>query len=184
MIKQRGMYCNQHPGILLTFLSYCNQVYVKEESRASTPAQSRRSSTFDEDDSPPSIYHLLLSLYLTPQPPRKPSWPPALALLAKHGSRLSASSTLDLLPATLPIQELESYFRGRIKAANSIMNEDRIVAGLRKTQVVDAQSTLLLGDGRPGGQSGRSRRVLIEDDRVCGVCHKRLGRSVISVFPK
>ena len=64
------------------------------------------------------------------------------------------------------------------------MNEDRIIAGLRKTQVVDAQTILLLGDERPGGQSGRNRRVFIEDDRVCGVCHKRLGRSVISVFPK
>lgn len=79
--------------------------------------------------------------------------------------------------------ELESYFRGRIRAANSVVSESRIVAGLRKTEVVRAQATLLLGDGLPNGQGGRNRRVVVSDERVCGVCHKRLGGSVIAVLP-
>jgi hypothetical protein len=137
----------------------------------------------DSDDSVPSIYHTLLSLYLTPPPPHEPNWPPALELLSKHGSRLPASSTMNLIPDTLPISELESYFRGRIRSANSVVNEVRIVAGLRKTEVVSAQASLLLGDGKPGGKGGRNRGVYVEKDRVCGVCHKRLGRSVIAVLP-
>ncbi|KAA8574582.1 hypothetical protein EYC84_006026 [Monilinia fructicola] len=113
----------------------------------------------------------------------QPNWPPALKLLSKHGSRLPASSTLDLIPEALPVAELESYFRGRIRAANSIVSESRVVAGLRKSEVVRAQSTLLLGDGLPNGQGGRNRRVVVSDERVCGVCHKRLGGSVIAVLP-
>jgi len=80
------------------------------------------------------------------------------------------------------VAELESYFRGRIRAANTIVNESRVVAGLRKTEVVSAQSTLLLGDGVSGGNGGRNRRVVIPEEKVCGVCHKRLGGSVVAVL--
>lgn len=162
---------------------YCNRIHLTEASPISSPMQSRRASTSEPDDPLPSIYHTLLSLYLTPPAPHEPNWPPALSLLSKHGSRLPAASTLNLIPATLPVAELESYFKGRIRAANSIVNESRVVAGLRKAEVVRAQAMLLLGDGIPGEAGGRNRRVVVSEDRVCGVCHKRLGGSVIAVLP-
>lgn len=140
-------------------------------------------SKSEPEDPLPSIYHTLLALYLTPPPPHKANWPPALSLLAKHGSRLPAASTLNLIPSTLPIADLESYFQGRIRAANSIVNESRVVAGLRKAEVVRAQATLLLGDGPSDETGGRNRRVVVGEERVCGVCHKRLLRSVIAVQP-
>ncbi|KAF4627324.1 hypothetical protein G7Y89_g10828 [Cudoniella acicularis] len=162
---------------------YCNHVHL-QSSTESSPLQSRKASTVEEDDAtPPSIYHTLLSLYLTPPPPHSPNWPPALDLLSKHGSRLPASSTLSLIPTTLPVAELESYFQGRIRAANSVVNEARIVGGMRKTEVVNAQATLLLGDPMTGGKGGRNRGVFVSKERVCGVCHKRLGGSVIAVLP-
>jgi hypothetical protein len=156
---------------------------MSQESSTASPIPTHRSSTSEPDDALPSIYHTLLALYLKPPPPHKPNWPPALDLLSKHGSRLPASSTLDLIPEKLPVAELESYFRGRIRAANSIVSESRILTGLRKSEVVSAQATLLLGDGLPGGHGGRSRRVVVSEERVCGVCHKRLGSSVIAVLP-
>ncbi len=140
-------------------------------------------ATTGPEDETPSIYHTLLSLYLTPQPPHSPNWPPALDLLSKHGSRLPASSTLNLMPSTLPVAELESYFRGRMRAVNSVVNEARVVAGLRKSEVVSTQAALLLGEGTPSGHGGRNRRVVVSEERVCGVCHKRLGGSVIAVLP-
>ncbi|KAJ5038022.1 uncharacterized protein L3040_006895 [Drepanopeziza brunnea f. sp. 'multigermtubi'] len=166
---------------------YCNHIHkTQQDSAIASPLQTRRgsfASSDREDDDTPSIYHTLLSLYLTPPPPHNPNWPPALDLLSKHGSRLPASSTLNLIPPTLPIAELESYFRGRIRAANSIVNETRVVSGLRKTEVVSAQAELLLGDGALGNKGGRNRRVAVSEERVCGVCHKRIGRSVIAVLP-
>lgn len=162
---------------------YCNFVH-KTTDPADDTTQPRRLSTVSDtdDDQFPSIYHTLLSLYLTPPPPHKPNWPPALSLLSKHGSRLPASSTLNIIPSTLPVAELESYFRGRIRSANSIVNESRVVAGLRKSEVVSAQANLLLGDNVPGGKSGRNRRVIVQEERVCGACHKRLGGSVVAVL--
>ncbi|KAI0099125.1 SPX domain-containing protein [Nemania sp. FL0031] len=138
----------------------------------------------DDPDATASIYHTLLSLYLTPPPPHKPNLEPALSLLSRHGSRLPATSTLSLIPDTLPVADLASYFRGRIRAANSVISETRVVEALRKTQLVNTQAALLLGDGiAGGGQGGRSRRVVIGEERVCGVCHKRLGNSVVAVLP-
>jgi Vam6/Vps39-like protein vacuolar protein sorting-associated protein 39 len=134
------------------------------------------------DEAPPSIYHTLLSLYLTPPPATEPSLAPALDLLSKHGSRLPAASTLSLIPDDLPVSKLEAYFRGRIRSATSIVNEAKIVAGLRASEYVSTQALLLLGDGAADGQGGRNRRVVVTDERLCGVCHKRLGGSVISVL--
>lgn len=137
-------------------------------------------ATEEEAEPQPSIYHTLLSLYLTPPPPHKPNLEPALALLSRHGSRLPASSTLTLIPDSLPVKDLESYFRGRLRSATSGVNEARVVSGLRATELVSSQAKLLLGEG---GKGGRSRRVVVSEERLCGVCHKRLGGSVVSVLP-
>ncbi|KAF3020651.1 Vacuolar morphoproteinsis protein 6 [Neopestalotiopsis sp. 37M] len=180
---------------------YCNRVHKTRRNsasgtsptvsifgRTSRPSSSQQrpndeSMDQDDPDSHPSIYHTLLSLYLTPPSPHEPNLGPALDLLSKHGSRLPASSTISLIPDDLPVKELESYFGSRIRAANSRLAESRIVEGMRRTLLVDTQALLLLGDGMPGGQGGRNRRVVVGEERICGVCHKRLGNSVVAVLP-
>ena len=121
---------------------------------------------------------------MSPPPPYEPQWGPALEILTKHGSRLPASSTLALIPEVLPIQKLESYFRARIRSANTVVNEARIVASLRKTVDIGEEAKLHLGNGNPGGNTGRNRHVVVTEDKVCGVCHKRFGGSAIKVMPK
>lgn len=64
------------------------------------------------------------------------------------------------------------------------MNEARAVAGLRSTLAFGEEAKLRLGDGVPGGNGGRMRRVVITEDRVCGVCFKRFGGSAIKVLPE
>ena len=163
---------------------YCNQIYLTETASAPALTPHGRANDIDPNNAPPSIYHTLLALYLSPSPPHKPQWGPALNILAKHGARMPASSTLNLIPEILPIKELESYFRGRIRTANTLVNEGKIVAGLRSTLAFNEEAKLRLGDGVRGGNGGRNRRVVITEDRVCGVCHKRFGGSVIKVMPE
>jgi hypothetical protein len=153
---------------------YCNHQYLASTTAApgTTPALSPMN---DAEDTEPSIYHTLLSLYLTPPLPQKPNWAPALDLLSKHGARLPASSTLELIPPTLPVKDLESYFRGRIRSANSVMNEERIVARLMGVEKVAVEAELLLGK--------RNKCVKVTEERLCGVCHKRFGGSAIRVYP-
>ena len=163
---------------------YCNQIFLTETANAPAPTPHGRATDIDPSDAPPSIYHTLLSLYLSPPPPYKPQWGPALNILAKHGARMPASSTLNLIPEILPIKELESYFQGRIRTANTLVNEGRIVAGMRSTLAFSEEAKLRLGDGVRGGNGGRNRRVVITEDRVCGVCYRRFGGSTIKVMPE
>ncbi|KIW35680.1 uncharacterized protein PV07_02365 [Cladophialophora immunda] len=161
---------------------YCNQTHLETTGKYSSKLASRkRPSTTDPVDEEPSIYHILLNLYLNPPKGEQALFGPAIELMARHGPRLPASSTLELIPEDLLVKELEFYFRGRIRNANTIMNESMIVSGLRKVDAVRVQAALLLGEGAQSG--GRGRKVRIDEDRVCGVCYKRLGGSVISVFP-
>ncbi|KAH6639956.1 vacuolar sorting protein 39 domain 1 [Truncatella angustata] len=164
---------------------YCNRIQKSRQDSSQTSPTTQTEEPLDQDDpdSHPSIYHVLLSLYLTPPKPYQSNLAPALDLLSKHGSRLPASSSLSLVPDDLPVRALESYFSGRIRAANSRLAESRVVEGLRKTLLVDTQALLLLGDGMPGGQGGRNRRVVVGEERICGTCHKRLGNTVVAVLP-
>ncbi|KAJ5728085.1 hypothetical protein N7493_004415 [Penicillium malachiteum] len=146
---------------------YCNQVHLAEAT---------------EKEPEQSIYLTLLSMYLAPPHGYPAQNGPALAVLAKHGSRLPADAALGLIPATLSVQELEFYFKGRMRAANSVFNEARIVASLRKARDMQTEAQLTLGENVRGGGT-RARHVTITEERICGVCHKRLGGSVINVFP-
>jgi hypothetical protein len=103
--------------------------------------------------------------------------------LAKHGSRLPPSSALELIPESLYVKELDFYFKGRMRAANSVLNESRIVANLQKAQNFKTEAQLMVGEGTDG-KSSRMRHVTITEERICGICHKRIGGSVINVFPE
>ncbi|PVI07127.1 vacuolar morphogenesis protein AvaB [Periconia macrospinosa] len=179
---------------------YCNQTYLTTP-HPSSPTKSSYSTNIQQrthspptDDTEPSIYHILLSLYLQPPPPHQPNWPPALDLLSKHGARLPASTTLDLVPPSLPVKDLSSYFLGRIRNANSLLNEERIVARLRGVEKVNVEAQVRLGeqytksDPHSGGRAkvppgGLNRRVVVTEERHCAVCHKRFGGSAIRVYP-
>ncbi|POS82639.1 hypothetical protein EPUL_005423, partial [Erysiphe pulchra] len=181
---------------------YCNNVYLsshKKDTRSNFnlgKAPASASSEKEKQSDSISIFHTLLSLYLTPPRPHLPNLSFALHLLSNHGFRLPASSTLSLIPDSVPVASLESYFRGQIRAANSKVNESRVVAGLHKSEVVNVQAHLLLGEDwsisalkndisspNPLKLGCRSRRVAISEDRVCPGCYKRLGNSIITVMP-
>lgn len=184
-------------AIQLTPNRYCNNIYLSTVPASPTihspsfhPSFTSTPPIQPSVDAPtePSIYHTLLSLYLAPPHPHAPNWPPALALLSRHGARLPANTTLDLVPPSLPVKDLESYFRGRIRSANSLLNSERIVARLRGVEKVEVEAAVLLGEGNSVDGKGRkvpgglNRRVVITEERHCAVCHKRFGGSAIRVY--
>ncbi|KAI9882587.1 MAG: Diphthamide biosynthesis protein 1 [Watsoniomyces obsoletus] len=160
---------------------YCNHIHLTQESETKQGASIQEK--FSNEEASKSIYHTLLSLYLTPPAPYQPDWSAALNILSKHGSRLPASSILNLIPSSLPLQSLQSYFRGRLRAGTSTMNEGRILRGLCSSEHERLRAALIIGDELHENLATRNRSVVISEERVCRVCHKRLGRSVISVFP-
>jgi hypothetical protein len=130
--------------------------------------------THDPEDQQPNVYTTLLSLYLKPPSPHKVQWEPALQLLSKHGPRLPAANTLDLMPSDLHVSELSSYFLGR---------EERILASLQSVLKISLSSELAFGPEHMQQKGGRSRRVVIREEDHCRVCHKRFGNSAVRVYP-
>lgn len=141
----------------------------------------------EDDESRNNVFAMLLGLYLRPPPGEEKRWPQALALLSEHGARLPASSTLGLMPDDLAVQELQDYFRGRIRHSTALLREERIVKGLEEVRRVRTEGLLLLGkepDGRSDGRpQGRNRRAVVREEDHCKVCHKRFGASAVRVWP-
>ncbi|KAF8252217.1 hypothetical protein K440DRAFT_536518 [Wilcoxina mikolae CBS 423.85] len=144
---------------------YCMRVHRFGPSPTATAMDSVTTET---------VYHILLSLYLRPPSPHEQQLGPALTILSRHGARLEASDALKLIPGNVKVKDLESYFESRIRAANATVTENRIIAALRKSHIVDVQEKLL---------DARNSPVIVSEENVCPVCHKRLGLSVIWRLP-
>ncbi|GAM84578.1 hypothetical protein ANO11243_025740 [Dothideomycetidae sp. 11243] len=157
---------------------YCNDLYL-----AST-----EDDTSDID--PEEIYTTLLSLYLRPPQPESINWPPALDLLSKHGARLPSSTTLGLVPDSLRVAELHSYFLGRMRRDVAASNTVRIARGLHEVRHANIEAALAFGDAgtAPAGRAkkaliGRNKHVTVREDDHCRVCLKRFGNSAVRVWP-
>ncbi|KAI4755680.1 hypothetical protein E4T52_12253 [Aureobasidium sp. EXF-3400] len=172
---------------------YCNKIYLSASTTSPTPVGSnpntgsqtyeKSSMAHDPEDQQPNVYTTLLSLYLKPPSPHKVQWEPALQLLSKHGPRLPAANTLDLMPSDLHVSELSSYFLGRIRSANTVVREERILASLQSVLKISLSSELAFGPEHMQQKGGRSRRVVIREEDHCRVCHKRFGNSAVRVYP-
>jgi hypothetical protein len=173
---------------------YCNDIYLLESQEgtglvngapiAEKPALRRLTTEVSKDR--PNIFATLLGLYLRPPQGEEKRWPQALELLGRHGSRLPASSTLDLMPDDLAVAELQDYFRGRIRHATSLLRQEKVMRSLEGVRKVNAERLLQLGtdeDVEMGRKAGRNRRARIDEDAHCKVCHRRFGASAVRVYP-
>lgn len=189
--------------------AYCNKVYQTEmeaeqqqqQQQHARPATSRTTtSDIDRDGNTkpslqraqtevskdrPNIFATLLGLYLRPPPPEEKRWPQALDLLSRHGARLPASSTLEFMPDDLAVQELQNYFRGRLRHATSLSRQEKIIKNLEGVRLANTEFQLVFGSEaeiEKGRLGGRSRRVRIAEEDHCRVCHRRFGASAVKVL--
>nr|OQO21531.1 hypothetical protein B0A51_14264 [Rachicladosporium sp. CCFEE 5018] len=176
---------------------YCNRIYLAQQAQVAEsclldnvgaksnhhPAALSAVDLEVSAESGENVYAMLLGLYLSPADGEVKRWAEALELLSKHGARLPASSTLDLMPSDLAVKELASYFRGRIRHATSLLREDRIIASLEAVRKADAETVLRFGTEKDAGLGGRMKRVVIREEDHCPVCFKRFGASAVRVKP-
>lgn len=174
---------------------YCNRIYLSQqeaekcaidshlhtESEKARPQFRQLEST--DDAAGQNVFALLLGLYLRPPPSEETRWPEALDLLSKHGARLPASSTLELMPNDLAVQDLQDYFKGRMRSATAALREERIVRSLEEVRRAAAERRLYLGSDDGVALGGRNRRVRITEEDHCRMCHKRFGAYAVRVYP-
>lgn len=87
---------------------------------------------------------------------------------------MDASKALALIPEETRIKELESYFERRTRHANSKVSEAMVSAQLWRSSLLKVQESWSIKRGKCS---------VVSEETVCPVCHKRLGKSVISVLP-
>lgn len=122
----------------------------------------------------------LLGIYLNPDPALASTsgftqnLKAALELLAAQGSRMSPVDVLQTLPKDLPLQNVSLFLSTQLKLMESNLSQSRIKSSLSKVDLIKSQELLL---------KLKSQSIVVTDSRLCKHCSKRLGRSVLSVFP-
>nr|POE46825.1 vacuolar morphogenesis protein 6 [Quercus suber] len=175
---------------------YCNRAYLSQQQEAAGAGNAHTSIGHErtvrpvfrhteslDDSAAQNVFATLLGLYLRPPPPEEKRWPQALDLLGKHGARLPASSTLELMPNDLAVQDLQDYFKGRMRSATSMLRQERVVRNLEEVRKAAAERRLLLGVDDGVTLGGRNRRIRVTEEDHCKVCHKRFNANAIRVYP-
>ncbi|GMK59883.1 hypothetical protein CspeluHIS016_0901000 [Cutaneotrichosporon spelunceum] len=131
--------------------AYCARVHAKEPERR--------------------LFLHLLRLYLRPAK-EEVLVAPALALVARHGTRMDPRAVLDLLPPLVAVKELHDFFLRTLGDERARRNEHHITRGLLAARKAQAER-LVVGL--------EVKRVRVTDQRICPQCQKRLGQSAIAV---
>ncbi|CAG8513221.1 6470_t:CDS:10, partial [Acaulospora colombiana] len=120
----------------------------------------------ESGDSSKNVFLSLLRVYLRPMNGEEVMIEPALRLLSRHGSHMNASAALNMLPPSTKVSQLYSFFEKYIRESNRNRNMNMIVKNLLRANQHQAEEQLLFY---------RSRRVKIDEDRMCPQCNRRIG---------
>ena len=143
--------------------------------RDSLKARTYCSELYENDkEAGRAALHILMSLYLTPQKDQMQRLDLALELLSSQGSRMSVVDIINTLPNSTSIRDLAIFLTSQIRTLKKSWNTVEMDTSLRKVNLIKTQETLL---------AQQQRSVTITNLKTCRVCFKRLGHSVISVFP-
>ncbi len=146
---------------------YCSNIYESDQSKGV------------------SLLHNLLKLYLQPSSLKRNSFfgnknsstinlKAGLELLESQGSRMLIIEVIKIIPINLKILNLNLFLKSQLRNLTKKTNEINLESSLRKINLLQIQSNLINKQQTP---------IRINELQTCNVCNKRLGHSVISVFP-
>ncbi|SCV73601.1 BQ2448_7527 [Microbotryum intermedium] len=119
------------------------------------------------------IFHVLLRIYLRPRDDQKFMFEPALELVKKYALYLDPIVVFDLLPPLVLVGDLKVFLEKTLRRSVQAKNDRLTLKGITKS-LLEKQDTEKVGL--------EERRVKITEARVCPVCGKRLGNSVLAIF--
>ncbi|ORY62729.1 hypothetical protein BCR35DRAFT_308965 [Leucosporidium creatinivorum] len=148
------------------------QIYVYQlEDHATAEEYCKR--VYDSDASMrPTIFHLLLRIYLRPRPSHPLLFGPALSLISSHASSIDAIEVFDLLPPLVALGDIRVFLEKTLRRSGERVREGKVVRSIGRAEVDEEEGQLV---------DLEERRVKITEGRVCPQCHKRLGNSVIAI---
>jgi hypothetical protein len=106
----------------------------------------------------PSIFPLLLRLYLRPRPGHPLLFDPALSLLATHAARIDPIEAFDLLPPLVSVRDVKVYLEKTLRRSGERKREGMMVKGVEKSWQEEKEWRVV---------ELEERRVKISEGRVC-----------------
>ena len=88
---------------------------------------------------------------------------------------MSVVEIISKLPDSTSIQQIAPFLTSQVRTLKKIENNIELKANLNKVNLVKTQERLLVTQNKCA--------ATITNTKTCKVCFKRLGLSVISVFP-
>ncbi|EXX74415.1 Vam6p [Rhizophagus irregularis DAOM 197198w] len=148
-------------AILLSRLGQHDQalnIYVHKLKNEKLAEEYCVKNYIETDDPTKNVFISLLKVYLRPSNGEKLMLEPAIRLLSRHGSFVSASDALNMLPLTTKVSELYQFVEKYIRENNKNRNMNMIIKNLLKADQRQVEEQLMFY---------RSRRVKIDEDKMC-----------------
>ena len=101
-------------------------------------------------------------------------WARALALLERHYDRIDACEALNSLPGATKISALRPYLFAMLRYKTEVQRKKMVARQLLRVEDVKVKQLSI---------RAQSRSVTVTDARVCPVCNRPIGNSVILVYP-
>lgn len=105
----------------------------------------------------PTIFHLLLRIYLRPRPSHPLLFAPALALISSHASSIDAIEVFELLPPLVALQDIRGFLEKTLRSGGEKRREVGVVRGVGRAGVDRLEEELVQLE---------ERRVKITEGRV------------------
>ncbi|XP_033733768.1 LOW QUALITY PROTEIN: vam6/Vps39-like protein [Pecten maximus] len=132
------------------------------------------------------VYLDLLKMYL--QPPSssalgisagqgftpKPSMEAALRLMKEHASKIDSTKALELLPAATRIEEILNYLESVMEHQATVRRKNQVLKSMFYAENLQVHEQTMFY---------HKHKVVINDEKMCKVCKKRIGNSAFARYP-
>ncbi|XP_046859484.1 vam6/Vps39-like protein [Xenia sp. Carnegie-2017] len=145
--------------------TYCKQTYTEEWE--------------DSKD----VYACLLHMYLSPPDPSilgaktadlKANVEAALNVLKEHYDKINPIKALELLPLTIEVQEIFPFLEKILEEKSSKKKTNQVLKSLLFAEHLQIQERRMYY---------HTGNVIVNDERACRVCHKKIGTSAFACYP-
>lgn len=121
------------------------------------------------------IYLILLNLLLKPPSGQKIQLSYALDFLSQYRSQINIETIISELPLDIKISNLKLYLESTIQNRITNIINGKIIYSLQMANLAQYQNKLI---------DASNKKYTITPEKTCQNCHKRLGQSVLAIFPK
>ncbi|CCJ29807.1 unnamed protein product, partial [Pneumocystis jirovecii] len=136
---------------------YCTKIFSMNNSKLSN-----------------EIYLILLNLLLKPPSGQKIQLSYALDFLSQYRSQINIETIISELPLDIKISNLKLYLESTIQNRITNIINGKIIYSLQMANLAQYQNKLI---------DASNKKYTITPEKTCQNCHKRLGQSVLAIFP-